>query len=1479
MDKTKKEFEALSEFTNLYSLSKTLRFELKPVGKTLENMRSHLHYDKNLQTFLVDQEIENAYQQLKPIFDFTHEEFITESLESKNAQKIDFSEYLEKYRNKKDLKEKDLESIEKKLRENFADVYEQTAEIWKQEAGQNEKNKDILGEKGFKILTERGILDYIKRNIDLFLHIKSKEEIEDALEKFAGFFTYFGGFNQNRENYYETAKEASTAVATRIVHENLPKFCDNLIQFECITKKKKDGTIEKIERKSEYLNAYEYLKTNKKTTQIKDANNGKMIETSPISEDVFKISNFSQCLSQKGIEEYNRIIGHYNLLINLYNQAKRSKEKDLEKKYKTFKDLPKFKTLWKQIGCGKKDPLFFTLTHDTKAQAQENKEKYKKPYSVEQVLEQAKRAGEKYFQGKSDDGVINTVPEFLKYILEKENYEGVYWSKAAINTISNKYFANYYDLKDRLKEEKVFQKPSKGSEEDVKIPEAIELSGLFAVLDSTEYWKTSMFLKRILEDDKKAKIIQESQSPSEALLKMIFQDIRDNAENFKNGFQQIETACKEYYSATSNKEEKNKLRKEAIKQWFDYALVVNQMLKYFLVKESKAKGLDSEISNALKAILFEATLEDETEINWFNWYDALRKYLTKKPQDDAKENKLKLNFENGSLLNGFVDSHTENSDAGTQYGAYLFRKYNQELEKYEYLLGISQDKKLFRCHLKQEAQKENKFDFQRLEYYQAKSTTFFSEQYSINKDRLVKYLSLKIQEKITAKKNFITDKGESQKIDDLGKKLLKSDTPTGLIEGISKQKDFLDIFENGYFQKLVSETINEITEYAKNYQERATRLKEIQKKIYQGHVGLKNLINDLQTIVREQKEYVYFPISQKEFEDVCNRSQKPLYVFAITNKDLLKKKETLNKEKERTGKNSEKNLHTLYFEKMLAGNQSTFDIGSGKIFYRKKALNEKETKKGYEQKPWVIENKRFTENKELETSIPKEEKVFQGKSFFLHLSLKLNYTKPDKYKSPHFLSFEDFTNTQFSNSSKLHFLGIDRGEKHLAYYCLVDQSGKIAEQGSLNLPFTDKARNPRSIKKDKYFYDKKKDKWESKEADCWNYNDLLDAMASNRDMARKNWQTIGTIKELKAGYISQVVRKIADLATDENHPAFIILEDLNTGFKRERQKIEKSVYQKLEVALAKKLNFLIDKSAEIGSVGSVTNALQLTPPVNNYSDIEKRKQVGIMLYARANYTSQTDPVTGWRKSIYLKTGSEENIKKQILDNFTDIYFDGKDYVLVYTDENTRKEWKLYSGKDGQSLDRFRGVRGKDKNEWIVEKQNIVEILDGVYGVFSSFDKTKSLLKQIKEGKELKKYNEHTAWESLRFAIELIQQIRNTGGTEDKRNNDFILSPTRDENGKHFDSREYLDKEQEELKRPINKRNHQPLPTSGDANGAFNIARKGVLMNAHIQANPNPKDLSLFISDEEWDLYLANHKEWKNRLSIFSSRKEIEKQKH
>jgi CRISPR-associated protein Cpf1 len=324
--------------------------------------------------------------------------------------------------------------------------------------------------------------------------------------------------------------------------------------------------------------------------------------------------------------------------------------------------------------------------------------------------------------------------------------------------------------------------------------------------------------------------------------------------------------------------------------------------------------------------------------------------------------------------------------------------------------------------------------------------------------------------------------------------------------------------------------------------------------------------------------------------------------------------------------------------------------------------------------------------------------------------------------------------------------------------------------------------------------------------------------------------------------------------------------------KRGRQKFEKQVYQNFETALAKKLNFVVDKDAKPGGLGSVSRALQLTPLISNYQDIEGKKQFGVMFYTRANYTSVTDPATGWRKTIYIKNGREEEIKKQFLEKFNDFGFDGKDYYFEYTEEHAGHTWRMFSGSNGIPLPRFQNKKQmqQDKNIWVPEQINVADILDKL---FVNFDKTKSFKTQIEQGVELQKTDmcNETAWQSLRYALDLIQQIRNSGEKNTKDDN-FLYSPVRSEEGKHFDTRNYM--------------NNGELSSivDADANGAYNIARKGLIMEAHIKQwiekgvtsedtkkGNNTTDLDLFVSDQEWDLWLLDRERWKKELPVFASR--------
>jgi CRISPR-associated protein Cpf1 len=259
-----------------------------------------------------------------------------------------------------------------------------------------------------------------------------------------------------------------------------------------------------------------------------------------------------------------------------------------------------------------------------------------------------------------------------------------------------------------------------------------------------------------------------------------------------------------------------------------------------------------------------------------------------------------------------------------------------------------------------------------------------------------------------------------------------------------------------------------------------------------------------------------------------------------------------------------------------------------------------------------------------------------------------------------------------------------------------------------------------------------------------------------------------------------------------------------------------------------------------------------------------------MLYTRANYTSITDPLTGWRKSIYLQRGSVEKVKRAILEGFDDIGFQNGHYFFEYTHKKTGRKIRLWSGHNGEELLRYRGRRNA-KHIWTIERVKIEEILDKL---FSEFDKTISLKEQLLDGLPLQRADEgYTAWESLRFVIDLIQQIRNSGDVSRGEDDNFLLSPVRNDKGEYFDSRRYRDQ------------NNSEFPKDADANGAYNIARKGILMAAHIKEwvnNGMPKkgnvsDLDLFISDAEWDLWLHDKKDWNKQLEWFSSN-ELKKNK-
>lgn len=1369
------------QFTGLYQISKTLRFELKPIGRTKDTFKQWLkeinNADDENNLFAQDLGIKNAYQALKPIMDNLHEQFINMSLLSTEAKEIGFSQYFEAYR------KKDAEKFEKGLRKKIGDTYQVAGKHFLEEISKyeqfTEKELNKIKKEPFRCITYAKVLNYLLANIKEFVKAGDlkEDELKKHLSRLKGFWGYLDGYNTNRENYYITDKEASTAVATRIVHENLPIFCDNILRFENC--------------REEYLGVYRYLEDIDRERIIKNEQ-GEEVEAEVIAETVFKIEHFNECLTQSQIDDYNRIIGNYNYLINLYNQARREKG---------FKKIEEFEKLRKQIGCGKKKTLFAALIKDRDCELTADEKKMEGILTVEQLLKKAKEAGDRLFNGNCHKLEINTVPAFINFLKECNNWDGIYMSSAAVKKISNLYFANWHSIKDKLKEKKACVTYEKHREEPIKLRDAVELSGLFEVLDteqSEHFFKESLF--RDDETNEYRGVLDKALAPSKSLINLLCFDIERNIKVFLKNSDSI--VALENFRDENNQAGEEDQTITQIKDWFDAARDAMRIIRYFSVRKSKMKGNipNTKMEQALSNLLY------RDDAQWFKWYDLIRNYLTKKPQDDAKENKLKLNFNNSQLLAGWSDG--------------------QEKTKAATLLKC--DNGLYLCILKT----KNVFDT-------SKDNPIYTNQ--SNASRLI-LKNLKFQ--TLTGKGFSSENGVGY--GDMGKS-----NPIKAIQCL---------------QKIIKER------YVKKYP-------LLEKFVEHTYTDKSKFDAEIKEALNECYVCEFVPINWDLVTAKQNNDE--LFLFKIHCKDY---------ERKVTGKND---LQTIYWENVLSDGSKHQLCAGAEIFMREpvskespiihrigsKLVNRRDRDgntipehiyreiyaySNNKTRKISTEAKRYIESekviiKDVKHEIVKDKRFYgEEPKYIFHCPIKLNY-EAKEYKEPQY-AFPEVNakiTDSLQQSDNLQFIGIDRGEKHLVYSCTIDKDGTIIKcnhHDIISVPSRDK---------DGKIVERKTD-----------YVQKLEAVADERIIAKKNWQQQNKIRDLKAGYISHVVHRLVE-ETIKNGDiidphAYIVLEDLNTEMKRGRQKIEKQVYQNLELALAKKFNFVVDKEAKPGELGSVSKALQLTPPISNYQDIEGKKQFGVMLYTRANYTSITDPATGWRKTIYIKNGKEEDIKKEFLEKFRDFGFDGKDYYFEYTEANAGHIWRLYSGKNGDPLLRFQNKKQKqqDKNIWEPEPINVVEILDKL---FVNFDKTKSFKTQIEQNVALKKIEGRgeTAWQSLRYALDLIQQIRNSG-EKNTINDNFLYSPVRNGNGDHFDTRNHeTNGELSEIK-------------DADANGAYNIARKGLIMDAHIkewirQGKPKRKDdkktvdLDLFVSDREWDLWLLNREQWRNMLPTFASR--------
>lgn len=508
-----------------------------------------------------------------------------------------------------------------------------------------------------------------------------------------------------------------------------------------------------------------------------------------------------------------------------------------------------------------------------------------------------------------------------------------------------------------------------------------------------------------------------------------------------------------------------------------------------------------------------------------------------------------------------------------------------------------------------------------------------------------------------------------------------------------------------------------------------------------------------------------------------------LFLFQIYNKDFS------------TYSKGTPNLHTMYW-KELFDEDNLKDVvyklnGGAEIFYRKKSIEYKIT----HPKNQTIKNKNELNHKKeslFQYDLIKDKRFTMDK-FLFHVPITLNF------KNQRLEYINELINSEIQRKTDINIIGVDRGERNLIYITVIDSNGKLLEQLSLNEIINE-------YKNETYKTD---------------YHSLLDKKEKERNEARKSWGTIKNIKELKEGYMSQVIHKITDLMLKYN--AIIVLEDLNSGFKNSRKKVEKQVYDKFETMLTNKLSYLINKKLDKNNDGGILNAYQL---VNKET---KGRQSGVLFYIPAWNTSKIDPVTGFVNLFYIKNMSIDK-SKEFFNKFEDIRYNTKENFFEFDIDYSKFTDKVYGIRKNWTIctygERIRTFRNKDKNnEWDNEEINLTEKFKNLFNQYSIN------LSNIQE--DIQKQTDRNFFNEIIYLFKLTLQMRNSITNSEI---DYILSPIKDKNGNFYDSRNKID----------------TLPKDADANGAYNIARKGLmLVNQIKQANDITKFKCKPITNAEW----------------------------
>lgn len=1262
--------KTLAQFTNKYQLSKTLKFELIPQGKT------DYYVEKN---GLLSQDEKRAddYKKVKRIIDEYHKYFINKAIDGLVLADLDEYYFLYKIIQKDDAQKKHFEDVQAKLRKQIADRFSK------------HPNNDIKAKfKNLfaKELIKEDLISFVYNSDDLLL-----------VKGFENFTTYFTGFHENRANMY-VAEDKSTAIAFRLIHQNLPKFIDNAKLFEKVLM---SPVKDKLPELLKNLEAY--------------------IQLNDVSE-MFELNYFNETLTQIGIDKYNHLLGGYvsddgklkikglNEYINLHNQTAKKEDK-----------IGRLKPLFKQILSDRNTISFLQEEFISDSDLLD---------AVENLYQELRT-----FVFDISDNNITTLPELITQ-LNTFDLDKVYIKNdLGLTDISQKMFGSWSVFQQAIYAEFTANYNGKAKTDTEKYEQ--EQAKYFKRFDSFSLAHLNDVL-RLLPDNSLHKNVEEY---FKLLGKNESQGLPDLFTLIEQHYEAAQGLLKSYPTNKVLVQDQNTIEK--IKALLDAIKNIQHFIKPLLGKGNEPEK-DDKFYGELDKIW--NTLDQITPM-----YNKVRNYVTRKPYSLEK---FKLNFENPELLGGWpIDREIATSSL-------IFKDENF------YYLGIMD--------------KSNKKSFKDLPLPVDFNDTLLKMSYLQAADPSKDVQNLMVINGVTVKKNGRKEKDGENMGENLVLEALKNENLPTEINEIRKRKSYSKLSEN--FSK------SDLVKFIDYYKLRTIEyFKAFEFEFYPSE--LYNNFGDFTEHINQQAYQINFKkVSLQYINQLVDEGK--LYLFKIYNKDFS------------PNSKGTPNMHTLYWRMLFDENNLKNVVyklnGQAEVFYRKASIKPENTivHKAHE----AINNKNLLNDKKQSTfeyDIIKD-KRFTVNKYQFHVPITLNF------KANGNGNINADVNHFIQNNGITHVIGIDRGERHLLYLTVVDINGQIVEQCSLNEIVNEYNGKTHKI----------------------NYHTLLDAKEGNRDEARKNWKIIENIKELKEGYLSQVIHKVTELMVKYN--AIVVLEDLNMGFMRGRQKVEKQVYQKFEKMLIDKLNYYVDKQKASTEIGGALNAMQLT---NQFISFQKLgKQSGFLFYVPAWNTSKIDPVTGF---VNLFNTKYENQDKAIE------FFKKFDAISFNKNQNYFEfsfNYKNFTNKDAGSKtnwtvctygNRVITYRNKEKNnQWDNKEVNLTQEF------INLLNKHQIDYEQCNLQAQITNKLDKAFLESLLSLYKLTLQMRNSITNSEV---DYLISPVADEKGNFFDSR----------KAPVY------LPQNADANGAYNIARKGLWVVDQIKQTHDFKKLKLAITNAEW----------------------------